>query len=189
MTTGAVAALVLVAQLATLPVAQAQAGQAQAGQPQAAPSLAALDYIEIQQLVNRLNFALDYCGNGGRDFADLFVEGGQFVIDQGDGMPRVIDTRDGLIELAGGPDCDSRRTPPSAYILHLAESLVIEATADGARGMSYAIYPESQGRRFSDEVAGQLGIYYDDYVHTEDGWRFRSRRHVVNPAVGEVELP
>jgi hypothetical protein len=181
---GAAAAFVLVAQLAAAPAAQAQPAQ-----PQSVPSLTAQDYIAIQQLVNRLNFALDYCGNGGRDFADLFVAGGRFVIDQGDGMPRLIDTRDGLIGLAGGPGCDSRREPPSAYILHLAESLVIEATADGARGMSYAIYPESQGRRFSDEVAGQLGIYYDDYVRTENGWRFRSRRHVVNPVVGEVEIP
>jgi hypothetical protein len=154
---------------------------------QPATSLTPSDYIEIQQLVNRLNFALDYCGRGGEEFADLFVDGGRFVIDQGDGMPRVIDTREALIGLAGGPSCDSRRTPPSAYILHLAESLVIEPTATGARGKSYAIYPSSQGRRLSDEVDGQLGIYYDDYVRTGDGWRFQSRRHIVNPVPGEIE--
>jgi hypothetical protein len=177
-TRGIAAAAVLASQLAL----------SSTGNSQSAPSLTALDYIEIQQLVNRLSFALDYCGNGGRDFADLFVAGGRFVIDQGDGAPNVIETREALIGLAGGPDCDSRRTPPSAYILHLAESLVIEPTADGANGMSYAIYPESQGQRFSEEVAGQLGIYYDEYVRTDDGWRFRSRRHVVNPVIGEVEL-
>ena len=148
-------------------------------------ALSADDYIEIQQLVNKLNFALDYCGNGGQDFADLFVAGGRFVIDQGDGAPIVRTTREELIALAGGPDCDSRRTPPSAYILHLAESLVIEPTADGAKGKSYAFYPESQGRRFSDDVAGQLGIYFDEYVRTSAGWRFRSRTHVVNPPIGE----
>jgi hypothetical protein len=146
------------------------------------------DHIEIQQLVNRLNFALDYCGRGGSDFADLFVEGGQFTIDRGDGMPIVRSTREALIALAGGPDCQPRRTPPSAYILHLAESLVVEAQAGGARGKSYAIYPSSQGRRFSDDVAGQLGVYYDEYVRTAEGWRFKSRRHVVNPAVGEIEF-
>jgi hypothetical protein len=148
--------------------------------------LTSRDYIEIQQLVNRLNFALDYCGNAGRDFADLFAEDGQFVIDQGDGMPNVIATREGLIELAGGPDCESRRTPPSAYILHLAESLVIEPAPGGARGISYAIYPPSQGRRFRDDVEGQLGIYYDEYVRVADAWRFKSRRHVVNPEPGDV---
>ena len=49
--------------------------------------LTALDYIAIQQLVNRVNFALDYCTNGGEDFADLFVDGGRYVIDGGDGKP------------------------------------------------------------------------------------------------------
>lgn len=156
--------------------------------PQTAPALTPADYIEIQQLVNRLNFALDYCGRGGAEFADLFVDAARFVIDQGDGEPRVIEGREALIALAGGPDCESRRTEPSAYILHLAESLVIEPTATGARGKSYAIYPPSQGRRFSAEVEGQLGIYYDAYVRTSDGWRMSSRRHVVNPVPGEVEF-
>ena len=165
----------------------AAAGVARLAMAQQA-ALTAMDYIEIQQLVNRLNFALDYCTNGGRDFADLFVDGGQFIIDRGDGEPTVRDTRDALIGLASGPDCEARKTIPSAYILHLAESLVIEPTASGARGMSYAIYPASQGRYFSEDVAGQLGIYYDEYVKTPDGWRFRSRRHEINPVVGEVAL-
>ncbi|HET9219236.1 MAG TPA: nuclear transport factor 2 family protein [Terriglobia bacterium] len=150
------------------------------------PGLTVADYVEIQQLVNRLNFALDYCGNGGRDFADLFVDGGRFVIDRGDGMPAVRDTREALITLAGGPDCESRRTPPSAYILHLAESLVIEPDRGSARGKSYAIYPANHGRYFNAETAGQLGIYYDEYVRTPSGWRFRSRRHVIDPVAGTV---
>jgi hypothetical protein len=145
-----------------------------------------MDYIEIQQLVNKLNFALDYCGNGGRDFADLFAPGGRYIIDRGDGTPIVRDTRDGLIALAGGPSCESRTTPPSAYILHLAESLVIEPTADGARGRSYAIYPASKGKYLDESTAGQLGLYHDEYVRTPAGWRFRARRHELNPVVGEV---
>lgn len=145
-------------------------------------TLTAMDYIEIQQLVNRLNFALDYCTNGGRAFADLFVDGGQFIIDQGDGKTTTRRTRDELIRLAGGPDCASRKSPPSSYILHLAESLVIEPAADGARGTSYAIYPASKGRYLNPETVGQLGIYHDEYVKTSEGWRFRSRRHEVNPS-------
>jgi hypothetical protein len=151
---------------------------------QLSSELTPADYIEIQQLVNRLNFALDYCTNGGEDFADLFVDGGQFIIDQGDGDPIVRDTREDLIALAGGPSCDSRRTPPSAYILHLAESLVIEPAPDGARGKSYAIYPANKGNFLNEETAGQLGIYHDEYVKTADGWKFRLRRHEVNPQIG-----
>jgi hypothetical protein len=157
--------------------------------PQAQATLSTMDYIDIQQLVNRLNFALDYCTNGGQDFADLFVEGGRFVIDAGDGMPSVRDTREALIKLASGPDCEARRTAPSSYILHLAESLVITPAEGGATGMSYAIYPSSKGNYFSPDVAGQLGIYHDEYVRTPQGWRFKSRRHENNPEVGAVTLP
>ena len=152
------------------------------GQP--AVTLTAMDYVQIQQLVNRLNFALDYCGSGGRAFADLFVAGGRYVIDRGDGQPTVRDTRDALIALAGGPDCESRRTPPSSYILHLAESLVIEATAEGARGTSYAFYPSKAGKHLNADTAGQLGFYHDEYVRTPNGWRMRTRRHELNPAIG-----
>lgn len=151
---------------------------------QADDNLTADDYIAIQQLVNRLNFALDYCSNGGQDFADLFVNGAEFIIDSGDGKPVVKNTRTDLITLAGGPDCESRRSPPDAYILHLAESLVIEPTDYGASGKSYAIYPANHGKRFNEDVAGQLGIYHDEYIRTPKGWLFRSRRHEVNPVVG-----
>lgn len=150
--------------------------------------LTAMDFVEIQQLVNRLNFALDYCTSNGQDFADVFIEGGQYVIDRGDGMPTTMDTRDELISLASGPDCEARRTPPTSHILHLAESLVITPSPAGARGMSYAIYPANKGSYLSDDVAGQVGIYHDEYVRTPTGWRLRSRRHELNPVVGELEL-
>lgn len=150
--------------------------------------LTAMDYIEIQQLVNRLSFALDYCTNGGQDFADLFVDGGEFIIDNGDGNPRKMNNREQLIAVAGGPGCESRKSPPSSYILHLSEGLVIEVSPEGARGTSYAIYPSSKGKYFQDDVAGQLGIYHDVYVKTPDGWRFRSRRHETSPVIGEIDL-
>ena len=75
--------------------------------------LSADDYIAIQQLVNKFNFTLDYCTNGGQDFADLFTEDGEYIIDQGNGNP-TIRTHDQLSALAGGPSCDSRRTAPSS---------------------------------------------------------------------------
>ncbi len=158
------------------------------GSVQAQTTLSDRDYIEIQQLVNKLNFALDYCTNGGQDFADLFTAGGEYIIDQGDGMPSRRSARSELIALAGGPDCDSRRNPPTSYILHLSESLVITPTASGAHGMSYAIYPSNKGNFLNAETAGQLGLYHDDYVKTAQGWRLQLRRHELNPVIGEVSL-
>jgi hypothetical protein len=157
-------------------------------QPAVAQSLlSADDYIAIQQLVNKLNFALDYCTNDGQDFADLFTKDGQYIIDQGGGNTS-IRTHDQLAALAGGPSCDSRRSAPSSYILHLSESLVIEPDADGARGMSYAIYPANHGNYLNQETVGQLGIYHDIYVKKADGWRIKSRRHEMNPVIGGIHL-
>lgn len=146
--------------------------------------LTAMDYIEIQQLVNRLSFALDYCTNGGQDFADLFVTGGQFVIDEGNDKPRVFSSREQLVTVAGGPDCKANQLPPRSYVLHLSEGLVIEASPDGARGKSYAIYPANKGKYLKEDIAGQVGIYHDEYVKTSDGWRLKVRRHETNPVVG-----
>ena len=148
------------------------------------PQLTAMDYIQIQQLVNRLSIALDYCTHGGQDFADLFVPGGQFIIDAGDGKPRTITGRTQLAALAGGPDCRVNLVPPRAYVLHVAESLVIDPAPEGARGTAYAIYPANKGKYFKDDVAGQVGLYHDVYVRTPAGWRFKSRRHEQSPAVG-----
>lgn len=153
-----------------------------------AQSLEADDYIAIQQLVNRLNFALDYCTNGGEDFANLFIPGGEYIIDQGDGNPSHRDSRNDLIALAGGPGCESRATPPTSYILHLSESLVIKPSEEGALGMSYAIYPASKGNYLNNETAGQLGIYHDVYVRTPEGWKLKSRRHEINPRADALEL-
>lgn len=146
--------------------------------------LTAMDYIEIQQLVNKLSFALDYCTNGGQDFADLFIKGGQFVIDEGNGNPRVFSSREQLVAVAGGPDCKANQVPPRSYVLHLSEGLVIEASPEGARGKSYAIYPANKGKYLKEDVAGQMGIYHDEYAKTPEGWRFKSRRHETTPAVG-----
>ncbi len=157
--------------------------QSQAVLAKAPAALTAMDYIEIQQLVNRLSFALDYCTNGGQDFADLFIKGGQFIIDEGNGKLRVFSGREQLIAVPGGPDCKANQTPPRSYVLHLSESLVIDPSSDGAHGKSYAIYPANKGHYLREDVAGQVGIYHDEYVKTPGGWRFRVRRHETSPVV------
>jgi hypothetical protein len=146
----------------------------------AAGTLSAMDYIQIQQLVNRLNFALDYCGNGGRDFAALFTDDGEYVVDDG-GQLRIFRGAEQLAQLAGGPDCAVTRSPPRIYLSHLAESLVVEPNGKGAHGTSYAIYPGRKGKDFQEGVAGQVGLYHDEYVRTSTGWRLKLRRHEVSP--------
>jgi hypothetical protein len=146
----------------------------------AAGRLSALDYIEIQQLVNRLNIALDYCGNGGRDFAALFTSDGEYVVDDG-GKLRSFRGPEQLAGLAGGPDCAVTRTAPRMYLSHVAENLVIEPAGRGAHGTSYAIYPGRKGKVFQADVVGQVGLYHDEFVRTAKGWRLKLRRHEVSP--------
>jgi hypothetical protein len=147
----------------------------------AADKLSAMDYIEIQQLVNRLNFAPDYCGNGGRDFAELFTDDGQYVIDEGDGKPRTISGPAQLAALAGGPDCVVTRSAPRMHLSHDSGNLVIEPDGKGARGKSYSLYPGRKGKHFQDDVAGQVGLNHDVYVRTPKGWRLKLRRHETSP--------
>lgn len=142
--------------------------------------LSALDYIQIQQLVYRLNLALDYCGRGGRDFADLFTADGQYVIDDAGAVRRYVGAQQ-LAGVAGGPDCAATRVEPRSHLAHLAENLIIEPTATGAQGTAYAIYPGRKGKQLQPDVAGQVGLYHDDYVRTTNGWRIKLRRHEVSP--------
>lgn len=146
----------------------------------AAGRLSAMDYVEIQQLVHRLNFALDYCGNGGRDFAALFTDDGAYVVDDG-GQLRTFRGPEQLASLAGGPDCAVNRTAPRMYLAHLSENLIIEPDGRGARATSYAIYPGRKGKLFQPDVAGQVGLYHDEFVRTSKGWRLKVRRHEVSP--------
>src|SRR2546421_12232123 len=41
--------------------------------------LSALDYIEIQQLVNRYGYALDHCERNGYAYAELYTPDGVFI--------------------------------------------------------------------------------------------------------------
>ena len=61
--------------------------------------LSALDYIEIQQLVNRYAFAIDNCTNNGYDYADLYTPDGVFY--WGVGSRKSVG-REQLAEAAGG---------------------------------------------------------------------------------------
>jgi len=155
------------------------AGAALAAQPAPMKPLSALDYVQIQQLVARLSFAVDYCTRGGKDFAELFAPGGRYVIDEGPGKLRVYEGPEALAGLAGGPDCKGLDQPPRSYVAHLSASLVIEPSTNGATGRSYAIYPARKGKYFKEDVAGQVGLYHDVYVKTAQGWKFLERRHAL----------
>ena len=68
----AIIGICLSASLSTLAAVRAQQKESKL------PALTALDYFEIQQLVNRYAFAIDTCSNNGYDYADLYTSDGVF---------------------------------------------------------------------------------------------------------------
>ena len=154
------------------------------------PALTALDYIEIQQLVNRYAFAIDTCSNNGYDYADLYTPDGIFY--WGVGTRKSVG-REQLAEAAGGGKngCQKlqRATAEMPLATHVTLNLIIEASPDGATGRSYLVYPGDVGTHSDPSHSGHVGGYQDVYVKTANGWRFKSRLHVFPPAVpGTIDI-
>jgi hypothetical protein len=158
--------------------------------PTKAPTLTALDYIEIQQLVNRYAFAIDTCSNNGYDYADLYTTDGVFY--WGVGTRKSVG-REQLAEAAGGGKngCQKlqRATAEMPLATHTTVNLIIEPSPEGATGKSYLVYPGDVGTHSDPTHSGHVGGYQDVYVKTTSGWRFKSRLHVFPPAVpGTVDI-
>ena len=167
--------------MATLVAGLAIGVPAHAQQPSSpAGILTSQDYVEIQQLAARYAFAIDMCTNGGADFADLFVQDGEFSVSQAWGVAgtRPVKGRAALIEAAGGDGkggCKDPRTQMGYGISHIVANHVIERSAEGATGRSYLL---AIGVGGSPTTIERQGGYEDVYVKTPAGWRFKSRVHV-----------
>lgn len=160
---------------------------AQRGAPASpAGTLTPQDYIAISQLASRYAFAIDTCTDGGADFADLFVDDGEFSVSQEWGVAgtRRIKGRAALIDAAGGDGkggCKDPNTQMGYGISHIVANHVITPTPEGATGKSYLLAIGVGGDPTTIE---RQGGYEDVYVRTPDGWRFKSRVHVF-PNIGQ----
>ena len=157
--------------------------------PPGAMKLTAEDYVEIQQLVVRYAWILDHCTNGGYDYADLYVEDGQFSAAEdwgttsNDQRTFVSIGRDALARAAGGGG-DGKCIPPQQYLgfglTHIVTNHVITPTRDGAVGKHRLITVGICGYPHLMELQGG---YEDVYVKTRQGWKFKSRIHVFSQPV------
>ena len=131
-----------------------------------AATLTALDILEIQQLVNKYNHAIDTCADNGKEYARLYTPDGAYIMQNG--------TRWEGPEKLAEVSCGRRST-----MSHLTMNLVIEPSPTGATGKSYLVLVTGQGAQQRFE---RLGVgYEDEYVKTADGWRFKSRHHIPSP--------
>ena len=167
------AVLATAAMMLAVPLAAGAQGKA---------SLTPQDYIDIQQLVAKYAYAIDECTNKGYDYADLYTPDGSFGTSR-NGKPgtRWVG-RERLADAARGgmPDC---KDVPWAGIVHMLVNHVIEPAPDGATGKVYLIAIGIDGEPGKVEAQGR---YDDVYVKTAQGWRFKSRTHVLAPNQAEV---
>ncbi len=156
--------------------------------PPDAMKLTAEDYVEIQQLAVRYAWTLDHCTNGGYDYADLYVDDGQFSSAEAWGSTSndqrsfVAKGRDALARAAGGGE-DGKCADPYDFlghgITHIVTNHMVTPTKTGAVGRHRLIAIGICGNPHTMELQGG---YEDVYVKTEDGWKFESRIHVFRQA-------
>jgi hypothetical protein len=84
--------------------------------------------------------------------------------------------RDKLAQAALGGATDCAGVPWNG-ITHLMPNLVIKSTPEGVTGKVYLVAIGLDGE--PGKVAAQ-GHYEDVYVKTPQGWRFKSRLHVLS---------
>ena len=159
-----------------------------------AQSLTPQDYIDIQQLVSKYAYAIDECTNKGYDYADLYVPDGSFATSRNGKISNRFDGRERLAEAARGGAADCKDVP-WAGIVHMLVNHVIEPAPDEqhqrnrenratrATGRVYLIAIGLDGEPGKVEAQGR---YEDVYVKTAQGWRFKSRLHVLAPGQNEV---
>ena len=153
--------------------AAAVGGQQKGASQSQTPTLTALDYIEIQQLVSSYPYGLDGNTDGGESYANLFAPGAVF------GRPRT-EGHENLKALAN--------TQPrgAKYVRHFITNHVIEPAPGGAIGKEYAVIIDIGENGNASGIA--LGGRYDDeYVKTPQGWKFKNR--TFTPSRVDVQPP
>ena len=153
------------------------------GAAEKTPSLTALDYHEINQLVNRYAYGIDTCSNNGYDYADVFTPDGVFIdknSDQGfaQGGRVLAKGRDGLATLVGGGSRGCKTKLVWTDWSHIMTNVVVTPSPEGATGRIYLIQLGMKGPGSVERHGG----YEDVYVKTKQGWRIKSRTHVRNKA-------
>ena len=151
-------------------------------QAQTADPLTPQDSIAIQQLVSKYAYAIDECTNRGYDYADLYTPDGAFYTSRAGKVLNRFEGRERLAEAARGgmPDC---KGVPWAGIVHMLVNHVIEPAPGGATGKVYLIAVGLDGEPGKVEAQGR---YDDVYVRTPQGWRFKTRTHVLAASQQEV---
>jgi SnoaL-like domain len=159
----------------TLMAAMVLSLNAQSAKPM---QLTALDYFEIEQLMNRYGHAIDTCANNGYDYADLYTADGKFIdnfTDEGFKQKGLLRAqgREALARAAGGGTLGCKNVGWKDWS-HLMLNHVVTPTPEGAKGRVYLVVIGEKGPNHIQRFGG----YEDIYVKTPAGWRIQQRTHV-----------
>ncbi len=116
------------------------------------------DYIEIQQLYARYNMALD--STDAKLLETVWTADGEFFAGNARRKGR---------EMRSAAEAKSERP----LVRHMATSITITPSPEGARGTSYLMLVNLQAT--PPALVGG-GFYEDVIVKTPEGWRFKTRR-------------
>ena len=150
--------------------------------------LTALDYIQIQQLVNHYSYALDTGADNGYMYADLFApDGVMHSRVGGERDKRDYKGREEIAKLARiNPGGAGSRGPRK--VSHFLTNHIIDPTPDGAVGKEYLVIVDL-AENGAPGVVRQGGHYEDVYVKTPRGWRFKRREMIQSQSgPGPFEL-
>jgi hypothetical protein len=151
------------------------------------PTLTALDYVEIQQLVAKYARAIDTCSNNGYDYADLYTADGIFQPSVNGKPAGKIQGREALAEVSGGGKRGCKNVGwIKQGVVHLYVNHIITPTAEGATGTVDMLMIGLGGD--PNKIAAD-GYYEDSYVRTPAGWRFKQRIHHVRLVGGQTAPP
>ena len=148
-----------------------------------APTLTVEDHLEINQLYARYSYGVDTQADDGWLYARTFTEDGEFEFGAPSGPAR---GRDQLRELArpGGAWDQGSGGQPRSW--HVPSNIMIEPTADGARGTAYLLLVS--GSEGSAPVVTGRGIYTDEIVKTAEGWLFKKRAYHPGDFPADLQL-
>lgn len=132
-----------------------------------------LERLLIEQACTRLvhEFAMYNDFDQIEKMCDLFVEDGSFV--------RPMHTE--YVTTGRAEILSSMKARPPRLSRHIITNIIIDVISpDEARGVSYLslLTTTDVDKPFPITSDGTLyhGEYHDDFVRTEEGWRFKSRR-------------
>jgi hypothetical protein len=137
-------------------------------------TLTGTDYGEIQALYARYNYAVD--SSNPEMYGGVFTPDGEFVAGE-----RTLKGRKAIGAIAQG------RGPVKARptIHHVGSSVLIEPSAEGAKGSSYVVLMDLSK---NPAISGG-GVYEDVIVRTSEGWRFKKRTYFAEPAPPPAPAP